>query len=51
MKITVECAVCGKQTEIKVCDAICAIVEAAKHESIFGGFICAECGEADDDEE
>jgi hypothetical protein len=50
VKLSVECGKCGAETEIGLSGAIRAIVEAAEHTSIFGGFLCTDCGEADNKE-
>lgn len=50
MKVTVECGKCGAETQIDICDTIRAIIEAAEHASIFGGFLCTDCGEADNED-
>lgn len=48
MVVIVECRGCGAEIGVDVCGAIRAIVEAAERKSIFGGFLCAECGETAD---
>ncbi|MBT9174042.1 MAG: hypothetical protein DDT21_02453 [Syntrophomonadaceae bacterium] len=50
MKLTVECGKCGAETKIGLSGAIQAIIEAAEHTSVFGGFLCTDCGEAGDEE-
>lgn len=51
MIVTVECAHCGAETQMDICGAVKAIIEAAEHRSIFGGFLCTQCGETDEDAE
>ncbi len=48
MKVTVECSKCGTANRIDACDAVRAVIEAADHDSIFAGFLCTECGEAEE---
>lgn len=50
MKVTVECTKCGNEITIDICNAVRAVIEAAEHKSIYAGFLCTECGEADDED-
>jgi hypothetical protein len=51
VKITVECAKCGAENNIDIRDAVKAIIESADRNFIFVGFLCTECGEAEEADE
>lgn len=54
MKIAVECRDCGKAIKADLAQLIKTLVDCAEHESIYGGFMCEYCAEAnhvDDDDE
>ncbi|MBS3885744.1 MAG: hypothetical protein KGZ56_01685 [Dethiobacter sp.] len=48
MQVTVECSRCGTANRVDACDAVRAVIEAADRDSIFAGFLCTECGEAEE---
>lgn len=54
MKITVECRECGKAIKADLAQLIRTLIDCAEHGSIYGGFMCEYCAEAnhieDDDE-
>ena len=54
MKIAVECRDCGKVIKADLAQLIKTLVDCAEHGSIYGGFMCEYCAEAnhvDDDDE
>jgi len=55
VRITVECRECGKTFKADLAQLIKTMVDCAEHGSIYGGFMCEYCAEAnhaeDDGEE
>lgn len=49
MIVTVECANCKADTKFDLGLAVKAIIDAAEYQTIFGGFLCTECGEVDNE--
>ena len=48
MQVTIECSKCGTANRVDACDAVRAVIEAADRDSIFAGFLCTECCEAEE---
>lgn len=50
MRVTIECGNCGKLIDADVIGIIETLIACAKHNSIYGGFLCEGCGEQLDEE-
>ena len=48
MQVTIECSKCGTANRVDVSNAVRAVIEAADRDSIFAGFLCTACGEAEE---
>ncbi|MHC1746753.1 MAG: hypothetical protein AB9856_00010 [Cellulosilyticaceae bacterium] len=46
MSLSIECRYCGQIINPQLGDALRTLIDCEKHNSIFTGFYCTECGEA-----
>ncbi|MGS0764401.1 hypothetical protein [Syntrophomonas curvata] len=50
MKVNIECANCGAQTKADIVGIIRTLVDCSQRDSIYGGFLCSDCGGQENDE-
>jgi hypothetical protein len=49
MKIAIDCSKCGKTNEADIAFIIKTLIDCADRDSIYGGFMCADCAETLDE--